>query len=264
MMSSLYTIQRHGTQSLYLPEPVAGSPWSPAAQHGGPPCALLAGAIEALVDDPDLRPAHFRAELFRVVPMKPLRLETEVLRRGRRLVSADARLVSDEVVARASALFLPRGACSVGDERGERALPGPDARLAPMIPLDHEMKFPPGFHNAVEVETLEARRLQCAWVRIPCDFLPGKPLTAFQRAAATSDFCNALRARQLSHEAGFVNVDSSVQFLRPGDGEWLGLELLDVADSGATGFARATLFDEHGVFATVLQNSLARRRHTGD
>ena len=269
MSKSLYTTQHEGASLQHTPTPAAGSPWSAAAQHGGPPCALLAGAVEEAVDDAALRPAYFRAELFRAVPMAPLQVETEVLRRGRRLVSVEARLRSEQVVARASALFLletesPDGRRSDpqsgADERsGLRAPPGPGADLQPMIPAEHVMRFPPGFHTTVEVETLSSP-LQAAWVRIPCDFSPGRELTAFQRAAATSDFCNALRARHTTHQAGFINVDSAVHFLRQSSGEWIGLELTEVLDLGTTGFARCTLFDEKGTFGWVTQNSLGNAR----
>ena len=253
-MTSLYT-EQNGQDRKFVATDAAGSPWSSEAQHGGPPCALLAAALEGEIDDPELRPARLKVELFRAVPTTPLSIETQVARRGHRLVSVDAQLISDRVVARANALFL-RGGGTQQSTGPAPPLPGPGARVEAMIPSEFAHRFPPGFHTTVEVVTLEAQ-LQAAWIRVPCGLLPNQPLSAFQRAAATSDFCNALRARQVGHGAGFINVDSNAQFVRPSTGEWLGLELVELATMGATGYARANLFDAQGVFGYVEQNSLA-------
>jgi len=272
----LYEVSSRLTGRVFEPTALCGSPWSRDAQHGGPPCALLAFGIEEALGKTELKPARLAVDLFRAVPTGPLRLDAEIVRKGRRLAVVDARLVSPPqgtssssdsdgtpdsadrpiTFARASALFL----CGESRQRGDHAswpLPGPATDLGPMLPADSVSGFPPGFHSAVQVETLQAD-LQATWIRLPFELLPGVSLTPFQRAAATSDFCNALRGRSAADPATpFINTDALTQFARTPSGNWLGLNLLSAETGSHTGKTRCELFDEFGVFAFVDQNSLA-------
>ncbi len=280
--ATLYTLGN--SASSFVPGPACGSPWSPAAQHGGPPCALLAHALEQEVAGEKLLPARLVVDLFRSVPMRELRVRTDVARRGRRLAVIDAELVAprnegqDEVVvARASALFLQ------GHHIDEAAstpwpLPAEGAQVEPMVPRAVVDRVPPGFHTTVEVERLADRPLTeggpALWVRIPLDLLPGRPLSAFERCAASADFCNALRgragdanplglARDANAPAALINTDSSVHLARLPEGEWLGLRLLEAQRSASTGRARCEMFDASGPFGWVEQSSVSAARRQG-
>jgi len=82
MADSLF-VRDPSDPNLYHPTGLTRGPWSPDAQHGGPPAALLAMALEAHDDDkaprnpPDSDEANFAArlnvELLRPVPLTPLR-----------------------------------------------------------------------------------------------------------------------------------------------------------------------------------------------
>jgi hypothetical protein len=43
------------------------SPWDESAQHGGPPTALLATAMERAIGDPQMRMARITAEFLGVI-----------------------------------------------------------------------------------------------------------------------------------------------------------------------------------------------------
>ena len=62
--------------------PTAG-PWSPHAQHAGPPAALLARAMEMHGARADRRLADVRLDILGPIPLKPLSVVVEVLRGGR-------------------------------------------------------------------------------------------------------------------------------------------------------------------------------------
>jgi len=96
------------TDGAFAPsELTRGSPGRRPAQHGGAPAALIGRALET----PGMRLARVTIELVRPVPLTELRLQTEVVRPGRRVGQlVEARLhAGDELVVRALALRLRRG-----------------------------------------------------------------------------------------------------------------------------------------------------------
>ncbi|HEY1116498.1 MAG TPA: acyl-CoA thioesterase domain-containing protein, partial [Acidimicrobiales bacterium] len=82
----------------FLPTELSRGPWDPDALHGGPPAALVAGAMQEAVaafardeltgDDGstvDFFPARFTAELLRPVPLAELVVDTTLRRKGRKI-----------------------------------------------------------------------------------------------------------------------------------------------------------------------------------
>jgi len=87
-------------------------PWSPDAQHGGPPAALLGRAVERLAAT-DVGPAtigRFTMELLGPVPVGPLAVTASVVRPGRSVQLLGAELYDaarGRVVASARAWLFP-------------------------------------------------------------------------------------------------------------------------------------------------------------
>ena len=70
---------------LFVPSELARGPWTPEAQHGGPPAALLARAIERFEDGERMFVARMTVELLRPVPIAPLTVESRFARPGRKV-----------------------------------------------------------------------------------------------------------------------------------------------------------------------------------
>ena len=85
-----YTRERgaHGEERFFASALTRG-PWSNEHQHGGPPAALLARAIDALrvrEEDPPMQLTRLSVELLRPIPIAaPLEVQTEVMVAGRRV-----------------------------------------------------------------------------------------------------------------------------------------------------------------------------------
>ena len=62
--------------------PTTAGPWTPDAQHGGPPAALLARGIERLDEATDRVIGRFTMELWGPVPVGPVAVRARVLRPG--------------------------------------------------------------------------------------------------------------------------------------------------------------------------------------
>src|SRR5690348_2932567 len=90
-----------------VPTELSRGPWDPNALHGGPTAALLARAIERHDPGPASFVARLTVELFRPVPLAPLRIAVRTARPGRNVQSLEAAVLADEVeVARATALRI--------------------------------------------------------------------------------------------------------------------------------------------------------------
>ena len=122
--------------AAYVPTVYARGPWSLDSLHGGPVAALLAHHAEACDPEGTLRLARITTDLFRAVPFAPLRVDTEVVRRGRRILAVRASLVCEGVeVSRSQALLLkPKDVdASAGDTPREPIPFAEDAAEGPMM-----------------------------------------------------------------------------------------------------------------------------------
>ena len=95
-----------------LPTDLARGPWTPEAQHGGAPAALLGRAVERHEGGADMVVARLTVELLRPVPIAPLRIAARFSRPGKKVQIVEASLVVADggtEVARATALRMRRG-----------------------------------------------------------------------------------------------------------------------------------------------------------
>src|SRR5581483_8068401 len=88
--------------------PKAAGPWDPTMQHGSAPAALVVWAAEAVPTAVPMRVARVTIDLMRPVPLKPLTIETEVLREGRKIQLCVIRLHADGVLAVAASVLKVR------------------------------------------------------------------------------------------------------------------------------------------------------------
>src|ERR1700685_4223482 len=129
-------------EDRFEPTEATTSPWDDRAQHGAPPTALLADCLDQAFGRPELRVVRISMDFLGPVPRTPVRVETELLRPGRRTQLSEASLwAGDRKVATARGLHPatvpaksngaaetngPDGAAGAGAGGGEPAdLPGP-------------------------------------------------------------------------------------------------------------------------------------------
>ena len=79
----------------FRPTELTRGPWSPNAQHGGPPSALLGRAIERLDGGETFVVSRITLEILRPVPLARLEVEASIQRPGRSVQLAVATLRSD-------------------------------------------------------------------------------------------------------------------------------------------------------------------------
>jgi hypothetical protein len=241
---------------VYAPTELTRGPWDPRAQHGGAPAALLGGALEA----DGMRLARLTLELVRPVPLTELRVETEVVRPGRRVQLVEGRVhAGDELVVRGLALRLAR---AEGPSAGEPVAPPPPRG-------EERSRLGTGRTFAVEANDIRFVRgayaepgPATAWVRLTVPVVADRPTTPVQRALAAADFGNGFSAVLEWDAWSFINPDLTVYFERDPVGEWIALDALTRLAGDGTGLAESVLFDERGRFGRAVQALLIQPRAT--
>ncbi len=253
----------------YRPTKLALGPWDPGALHGGPPAALVAGALQTAIIDADLGvdfvPARCTVELQRPVPLAELTVTTVVRRPGRRICLADATLTSPDgtVVLSATLEGIRRLPFDHGITPDPPQPPGPDtgAGLAAAT-----LAGPPAFHNAgVEHRTVRSTTFESIgpatdWIRLTVPLVAGRETTPLERVVAAADFGNGISKLFDMGDVLFLNPDLTVHLYRLPVGEWICVDAVTRLGHDGVGLAESLLFDEQGSIGRSTQLLLVEPR----
>lgn len=246
------------------PTELARGPWSPHAQHGGAPAALLAGRLERFDPGPATFPARFTLELLRPVPLTPLRIERRTIRPGKKVQLVQGSLFADDVeVVRATLLRLREQPVDFDAEPMtgvEPAMPppGPPGRLG------GDWTIGTGFWNAVEVSRAHGEWASPGpagmWLRLTVPVVAGESVSPFQRVAAAGDFGNGVAAAFDRTRYSCINPDLTITLHRLPVGAWVGLDSSTFPERTGFGVAESVLHDERGRIGRAVQTVLIEAR----
>ncbi|WP_030666873.1 thioesterase family protein [Streptomyces rimosus] len=247
----------------YESSSATAGPWSPKAQHAGPPSALLGRALEQHEAREGFRIARVTVELPRPVPVAELHVQVRTLRAGGR-----AELVEGELTSGGETVMLARAwrmAVSPADtpqlrpESEPPPLPGPqpphtmlgahlDGYIAAM-----EWRFEPG-------KNFDTPGPGTAWARQRIPLVAGEPDTPLTRALTLAD-SNWAVSFELDHVRQFViNTDITLALHREPVGEWLCIRSATAASPGGSGVAAGQLYDGVGDCGRIVQTLLVGGR----
>lgn len=224
---------------------------------------MLGRAIERV---PALVPtavARLTVELFRVVPIVPLRVNTTIIREGKRIqvVAASLRDPADVELARATGLRLR----TTDLDLPQAADPAPISVPAPETLTSPDMRQwgvgPPGevlYHRqAVEVREFDGGFAQTGpgsmWMRLRSPLVAGEELTPLTRAIVVGDFVNGLSRLADARDFIFMNADLSIHLHRLPVGEWVGVSAESNWDRAGRGMATGALFDVEAAIGRSTQ-----------
>src|SRR5439155_1370466 len=182
----------------FVPTELCRGPWSPDAQHGSPPAALMARAAERFEGGEEMAVARLTVELLRPVPLVPLTVAARWARPGRKVQIVEASLrAGDSEVARALGLRLRRVPLALppGAERGPSPPPGP-GRGTETLPPWGDGILRPAFHaDAVEHRFVaggfDRPGPATDWIRLRVPLVAGEPTSPLCRVAAAAARCRA-------------------------------------------------------------------------
>ncbi len=253
----------------FQPSSLTGGPWDPKFQHGGAVSGLLARELDRVPAPVPMRITRLTVEMFRGVPLTPLRVEVRVVRAGKRIQGLEANLFDGATqVARATALRMRRG-----DDLSE---------LASETPIDPGLGRPPeagssrlsrrfaegsimvpGFVRAVDIVVdppAIAGVPGNAWTRLLCRVVEGEDPSPTVRLATLVDFASGTGSALDYTRYTSINPDLSIHVLREPRTDWLGLRGVTQFSDDGVGQSSAAIYDEEGLVARVQACLLLDRR----
>ena len=247
----------------FVATPATAGPWSPQAQHGGPPSALAARALQLHEPDEGQRLARVAVDVLRPVPLGKITVRTRTVRPGRRVALLEAVLEADDqevLHARGWRIALPGG-------------PVPAFRTGsapPPIPGARPLSGFRGAHMAGYLEAMDFRFVAgggfstpgpaVVWGRPKIPLVPDEELSPMCRALLIADSGSGVSATLEPVDFLFINVDLTVVLPRDPAGEWLLLDAATTIGEEGTGLAETTLSDAGGPCGTALQTLLVAPR----
>jgi hypothetical protein len=246
----------------FQPTELTRGPWDPDAQHAGPPCALVARALERVGEPAGKRIGRVTFEILGPVPLEELRVEARVVRPGRSVELLEATLAAPGgMVMRASAWRLRTEAVALDPEpEAEPTAHGPaDGEPREIFPSGHG-----GYQTAVEHRFIEGAFLEpgpaTVWMRLLEPLVDGEEPSPLQRVAAAADSGNGVSSALDFRRFLFINTDLTIHLHRPPDGEWVCLEAVTRLEPDGVGMADTLLWDERGRIGRAAQTLLLRER----
>lgn len=235
--------------------------------HGGAPSSLLAGELERILgagaEPGTLQPARLTIDLERPVTLVPLTVEVEVVRPGRKVRVAEARLLDDRGnrMARATLLGIrrtePLDLSSAVTMPVDPPPPLPSQAVAMEVPTLLQHTGGKMFHaDAVEHRVVRGTwgviGPATDWIRLTVEVVAGRAVTPLQRVAAAADFGNGVSAA-LPPGWTFINPDLTVTLHRLPAGEWVCIDAGTHLGPDGTGTAESELWDERGRLGRSIQ-----------
>lgn len=239
-------------------------PWDPGAQHAGPPAALLGWEIEKLDEAGEFQVGRVVFEILRPVPIGEVRLESRVLRPGKKVQLVEASLSGESgELMRATAWLLRTAELDLPEEAIDEspAPQGPGEGWVPeFFPTGHDV----GYQSAMEWRAVAGAFLEpgpaTVWMRMRHPLVAGEEPTPLQRALIAADVGNGISAVLDYREFVFINVDLTVHFERMPEGEWVCVDAVTRPRPTGIGTAESVLFDERGRVGRAAQSLLVARR----
>jgi Thioesterase-like superfamily len=279
----------------YIPSVLTRGPWSPDAQHGGPPAGLAAHLLQQFEGGDTMFLARTTVELLRPVPLRPLTARVRLVRPGKKVQLVEASLWANGApdaagateVVRALGLRIRRSAESAQSaESAESAvsamndaglLDSVDSANAEVDARDHMHSTPDdgvasthefgtlGFHaEAVELRFVKSSMLipgpGTMWARLKQPILASAPAVGVPLAVALSDFGNAVSSVVDMEQWSYINADLTVSLHREPVGEWICLDGVTRVSSLGVGQAMTSLHDVEGPIGRASATLLIERR----
>jgi Thioesterase-like superfamily len=250
-----------GTDS-FVATPATAGPWSAHSQHGGPPSALAARALERHEPDEGQRLARVAVDILRPVPVGKITVRARTVRPGRRVALLEAVLEADgqEVLqVRGWRIAVPAG-------QGPSTPAGPPP---PPIPAEQPPPAFPGGHTAGYLEAVDWRYVAggfdtpgpaSVWARPRIPLIPGEETSPMCRALLLADSGSGVSAALNPVQFLFINVDLTLILPRDPVGEWLLLGAVTTIEGRGTGLAETSVSDAGGRCGTAVQTLLVAPR----
>lgn len=239
------------------------SPWDTSLQHGGPPAALLARAIERCDPQESMPIARITVDMLGGIPQGRVRTQARIVRPGRRIELIEAEMTVDGTpVVRASAWRIRQTEDSTAQYDRSEPLP-PIPQEVPLTFFD-EVPDDWGYGRAVDWRFATGGFRQASeaqvWTRVRIPLVAGEESTPEQRLLVVADATNGLTAQLPISQWWFIPPTLNVTMQRAPESEWMLIDARSTIGPHGTGMAQSRMSDEKGLLALVTQPLMVARR----
>ena len=247
----------------FLPTEHTRGPWSTDHCHAGPPTALAARGMEAVL--PDQRLTRLTIVLRKPVPMTGFTVNAAIEHQGRTVSQANCQLIdaNGNLLATATGLFVTRSDTSMPTAGGiDPTMATPTASKVGPFPIQPLHSLPSFAGSAVETRyppgedgTPGPTR---TWLKtVP--LLPGETPSPFQTVCPMADCTNAMGRNAEPGHISFVNADLTILLHRDPVDDWIGSHSVGYWENHGAGMADAQLYDRQGSIGRALQTVILKR-----
>jgi hypothetical protein len=257
----------------FIPDEIAASVWSSKTIHGGVSSALMVAQMEDRFSSDDMQLSRLTVDLFRPVPMAPLRVFCKTVRDGKRIKIFDVSLVNEDVeVGRASGLILQKNAIEIPEYvQNDVTLPEEIERAFDQ----KEVVGLGGIKRMIKGGAITGLRALillkpvflnigvghgCSWVKLPVNVIEGRENSPLLNVTVLADFANGFSQVRLSDEMGYINADLTINLFRMPQSEWLCVDATAYPQTNGLAMVETVLYDERGTIGRVSQSNLVQRR----
>lgn len=241
----------------------AGGPWSPDTLQGSATTALMTREVERLAVASNFAVRRLTFDLWRPAGLRAFSIESELLRDGRKAKTMQVHLMDGETeIGRCTALLTAQGSESPADPFS-KPISKDAAPETGSPPPAFAQKWSRYFQN-VSVRLIEGALEKpgpaAAWMRLDAPLVHGEINTPLLQAVQAADFSSGVAQIVDMREWTFVNPEISLYFFRAPEDEWILIRSHTRVGANGAGLTTATLSDQRGPFAEVMQALTFERR----
>ena len=249
-------------EGRFRPTELTRGPWDPAAQHAGPPSALLARTLEQCGASDQGQLVRVTVEILRPVPLDLLEVSAEVVRPGRsvELLAGELRC-NGATLLRATAWRMRTE--DVGVEVGlDDPPPAPPDEVpdAPAFPWSADVGYHVGMQWRFAAGAFLTPGPATVWMRMRHPLIAGQPVSPLTRVMIAADSGNGVSAALDFNRYLFINTDLTVALHRLPAGEWVCLDARTTIQPHGIGLAESRILDERGPLGRGLQSLFVATR----
>ncbi len=251
-------------EAFYLPlEPdvfastaATSSPWDERLQHGGPPAALLARAIERVRPDESMPIARITVDMLGGIPQGRIRTEARIVRPGKRVELIEASLWAEDRLAVTATAWRIRSDAGATAQFGVPDPPPPVGdRSATAFFAGVTSDW--GYGRAIDWRFVDggfdSHGPARVWTRVRIPLVAGEETSATQRLLVVADSANGLSGELPITEWYFIPPTMTATIQRAPRHEWMFLDAHSTIGPHGIGLTQATIADEDGLCAAVAQ-----------
>ena len=259
-----------GTPAFYVPlgdnrfasTAHTSGPWDPQLQHGGPPSALAARAIERESPSWPGTVVRISVDILGPVPVAELEVRSRVLRPGRSVDLVEAEVTAgSRAVLRAQAWRVRRTTLDLPPT------PEADELTVPAFP-ETDSPLPAGWTGGY-LHAMQWRQSSgqwgepgaaAVWGRMRYPLVADEEPTGLQRTMAIADSGSGVSGVLPFNQWIYINPELTVHMAASPQGEWICLDAATTVDAAGYGLATSRLWDGDRLVGRGAQSLLVTPR----